>query len=115
MRDREYRLCQSGRCGLGPVQGSAQGRCEIAHFGRGEAGTDRDALAAFLKEQGVATGVHYPIPLHLQKAFEYLGYKRGDFPVAEAYYDSALTIPLFPAMTDAMVERVIAAVLDAVR
>ena len=68
-----------------------------------------------LRGRGIGVHVHY-IPLHLQPFYrQRYGHARGDFPVAEAYYDSALTVPLFPAMTDAMVERVIAAVLDAVR
>ncbi len=68
-----------------------------------------------LRGRGIGVHVHY-IPLHLQPYYrQRYGHGRGDFPVAEAYYDSALTIPLFPGMTDAMVERVIAAVLDAVR
>jgi dTDP-4-amino-4,6-dideoxygalactose transaminase len=68
-----------------------------------------------LRRRGIGVHVHY-IPLHLQPYYrQRYGHARGDFPVAEAYYDSALTIPLFPAMTDEMVERVIAAVLDAVR
>ena len=68
-----------------------------------------------LRGRGIGVHVHY-IPLHLQPYYrQRYSHARGDFPVAEAYYDSALTIPLFPAMTDEMVERVIAAVLDAVR
>lgn len=67
-----------------------------------------------LRAQGIGVHVHY-IPLHLQPYYrDQLGTKRGDFPVAEAFYDAALTIPLFPAMTDAEVERVIACVLETV-
>jgi len=44
---------------------------------------DREALQAHLAEAGIGTGIHYPIPLHLQKAYEHLGYKKGSFPVTE--------------------------------
>ena len=67
-----------------------------------------------LRARGIGVHVHY-IPLHLQPYYrERYGHGRGDFPNAEAYYDAALTIPLFPAMTDTQVERVIEAVLDVV-
>jgi perosamine synthetase len=67
-----------------------------------------------LRARGIGVHVHY-IPLHLQPYYrERFGHRRGDFPNAEAYYDSALTIPLFPAMTDPQVERVIETVLDVV-
>jgi dTDP-4-amino-4,6-dideoxygalactose transaminase len=61
---------------------------------------DRDQVQKRLKEKGFETGVHYPVPLHLQPAFAYLGYKKGDFPVSERAADSVLSIPLFPEMTD---------------
>ncbi|MBI4217920.1 MAG: DegT/DnrJ/EryC1/StrS family aminotransferase, partial [Elusimicrobia bacterium] len=66
----------------------------------------RDDLAAFLKEKGVATGVHYPIPLHLQKAFEYLGYKKGDFPVAEKISEEILSLPIFPELKDTEIKKI---------
>src|SRR5205823_6484106 len=67
---------------------------------------NRDALATFLKENGVATGVHYPIPLHLQKAFDYLGYKRGDFPIAEKISEEILSLPMFPELTSAEIKKI---------
>lgn len=60
----------------------------------------RDALAHYLAEQGVETQIHYPTPPHLQKAFAYLGYKMGDFPIAEQYADTVLSLPLYPGMPD---------------
>lgn len=67
-----------------------------------------------LRARGIGVHVHY-IPLHLQPYYrEKFGYKRGDFPEAEAFYDAALTIPLFPAMSDAECERVITTILETV-
>ncbi len=60
----------------------------------------RDELRNFLKEKGIETGLHYPIPLHLQKAFKDLGYKEGDFPVAEKYAKSILSLPIYPELTE---------------
>jgi dTDP-3-amino-3,4,6-trideoxy-alpha-D-glucose transaminase len=70
----------------------------------------RDALRAHLAARGVETGVHYPVPLHLHPAYAFLGYGRGDFPVAEAASDTTLSLPLHPDLADAAVETVIDAV-----
>lgn len=59
---------------------------------------DRSGLQTFLKEKGVATGIHYPIPLHLQPAFENLGYKKGDFPVSEQVAARVLSLPMYPEL-----------------
>jgi len=56
--------------------------------------SDRDALQGKLKEQGIPTAVHYPMPLHLQECFEYLGYKQGDFPVAEVASEEVMSLPM---------------------
>ena len=71
----------------------------------------RDALASFLKERGVATLIHYPIPLHLQPAFAELA-KEGSLPVAEAAAREILSLPLYPEMTDAQARHVVQAVRD---
>ena len=60
---------------------------------------NRDKLAGFLKENQVGTGIHYPVPCHLQKAYSCLGYSRGDFPIAEQYADEVLSLPMFPEIT----------------
>jgi dTDP-4-amino-4,6-dideoxygalactose transaminase len=66
----------------------------------------RDDLKAFLEQKGIGTGLHYPIPLHLQKAFQHLGYKKGDFPVAEKAADEILSLPMYPELTDQQIEYV---------
>ncbi len=57
---------------------------------------DRDPLKDYLLSKSIGVGIHYPIPLHLQKAFSYLGYKRSDFPVAERLAQQILSLPMHP-------------------
>lgn len=71
---------------------------------------DRDGLQRALAAEGVHTGLHYPIPVHLQKAHLDLGYRAGDFPNSEAAAREVLSLPLFPEMTARQVEQVVAAV-----
>ena len=59
---------------------------------------DREALQAHLSEAGIGTGIHYPIPLHLQKAYEHLGYRKGDFPVTERVASEIVSLPMFPRL-----------------
>ncbi len=59
---------------------------------------NRDELQAYLKEQGVATMVYYPLPLHVQPVFKELGFKEGDLPVAEKIANEALSLPMFPEL-----------------
>jgi len=66
----------------------------------------RDQLKEKLGEFSIATGVHYPIPLHLQPAYQYLGYKRGDFPVAEKLAGAILSLPLWPEITESEIQYV---------
>lgn len=70
----------------------------------------RDQLMAYLKEKGIGTGIYYPVPLHLQKAWQREGYPSGSFPVSEKLARESLAIPLFPEMEDEEIERVIGAV-----
>lgn len=70
----------------------------------------RDRLQAELARQGIGTLIHYPVPPHRQPAYAELGYGEGDFPVSEATHRRVLSLPLWPGMTDAQVERVIRAV-----
>jgi len=71
---------------------------------------NREALQAELSEQGIGTGIHYPVPLHQQKAYEYLGYATGDFPVTERVAPEIVSLPMFPQMTADNVNDVVAAV-----
>lgn len=72
----------------------------------------RDRVRAGLEVRGIQTGLHYPIPVHLQKAYEHLGSVAGDFPMAERIGRECLTLPLFPEMTDEQQDAVIAALQD---
>lgn len=60
----------------------------------------RDELADYLKERGIGTIIHYPIPPHLSEAYAYLGKRRGDFPIAERYADEVLSLPMYNGMTE---------------
>jgi dTDP-4-amino-4,6-dideoxygalactose transaminase len=73
---------------------------------------DRERTLAHLKEKGIGAGIHYPIPLHLQPAYAYLGLKKGAFPVAEKVVANIVSLPMFAEMTDAMVDEVAAAVIE---
>ncbi|MGB9910962.1 MAG: DegT/DnrJ/EryC1/StrS family aminotransferase [Candidatus Hydrothermia bacterium] len=72
----------------------------------------RDNLMEFLNKKNINTQVHYPIPLHLQPALSFLGYKEGDLPVAERAAKEVLSLPIFPEMTDSEVEYVIESVKE---
>lgn len=67
----------------------------------------REELQNFLKEKGIDTGIHYPIPIHLQEAFRHLSYKEGDFPRTENYARQILSLPIFPGMTDEEAKNVV--------
>ena len=67
----------------------------------------RDELRKFLTEKGVGTAIYYPLPLHLQRCFRYLGYNEGDFPVAETLCKEVLSLPVYPELTSEMQEYVV--------
>ncbi|HVT98160.1 MAG TPA: DegT/DnrJ/EryC1/StrS family aminotransferase, partial [Acidobacteriaceae bacterium] len=67
---------------------------------------DRDGLAQHLKEAGIGTGIHYPVPLHQQKAYASMGYKAEDLPVATQLAKEILSLPMFPQLTAEQQRRV---------
>jgi len=72
----------------------------------------RDALRAYLREQGIGTGIHYPIPIHLQPFYKRNGFHRGQFPVTEQLCREILSLPMFPEMTAEQVQYVAAQVIQ---
>ncbi len=64
----------------------------------------RTALVKYLESKGIKTGIHYPTPIHLQEAYEDLGYKAGDFPIAEKLSNEILSLPMFPELTKAEIK-----------
>jgi dTDP-4-amino-4,6-dideoxygalactose transaminase len=74
----------------------------------------RDQLRDRLTAQDIQTGIHYPIPCHLQPAYHHLGYHPGDFPVAEHLAHSILSLPMYPGLTPTQTQTVIAAIQQAV-
>ncbi len=68
---------------------------------------DRERLRATLNDAGIATGIHYPVPVHLQPAYSDLGYKAGQFPVSEALAREMLSLPLFPELTNEHIAHVV--------
>jgi dTDP-4-amino-4,6-dideoxygalactose transaminase len=66
----------------------------------------RDELSKFLNSKGIQTALHYPIPLHMQKAYSYLNHKEGDFPVAEKCCKEILSIPMYPEISDEQINYV---------
>jgi dTDP-4-amino-4,6-dideoxygalactose transaminase len=66
----------------------------------------RDELQGWLKERGIFTGIHYPVPNHLQPALNFLGYKQGDFPVTEKVVSEIISLPMFAELTDEEIQTV---------
>lgn len=72
----------------------------------------RDALKKHLHLKGIQTGIHYPIPIHLQAAYKHVGYKKGDFPVTEKYAEEILSLPMFPELTDEQIQTTVSAMKE---
>jgi dTDP-4-amino-4,6-dideoxygalactose transaminase len=68
---------------------------------------NRDELKSKLKDNDISAGIHYPIPLHLQPAYDYLDYEKGDFPVSEKVSDEILSLPMWPEIREGQIETVI--------
>jgi dTDP-4-amino-4,6-dideoxygalactose transaminase len=104
-RDRaaRYREALAGTCARPPVE-----RPDVRHVYHVLAVRvpQRDVWRERLSAAGIQTGVHYPIPVHLQPAHRDLGYTAGDFPVSEAVAAEVLSLPLFPELTDAQIDAV---------
>jgi dTDP-4-amino-4,6-dideoxygalactose transaminase len=75
----------------------------------------RDKLIAALHNQGIGCGIHYPVPIHLQKAYEFLGYSNGSFPVAEESAEEVLSLPMYPELTIGQLETVANALASLLR
>jgi dTDP-4-amino-4,6-dideoxygalactose transaminase len=79
------------------------------------AGGKRDALRQHLADRGIGTGVHYPVPVHLQEASTFMGYRQGDFPVTERIANEVLSLPMYAELSDGQVETVAGAVKEFMR
>ncbi len=73
---------------------------------------NRDGLRAYLHDKGIATGIHYPIPIHLQPAYRDLGYEKGSFPVTEEYAEQIISLPMYAELTPGSIEYVAEAIRD---
>jgi dTDP-4-amino-4,6-dideoxygalactose transaminase len=73
---------------------------------------DREGLMDHLKKVGIGTGIHYPIPLHLQKAYAAMNYRKGDFPITEKAAAEIVSLPMFPQLTAAQQARVAEEILN---
>lgn len=69
---------------------------------------NRDALMSHLQEAGIASGLHYPVPIHLQEAYSELPYAEGDFPITEAHAKTIVSLPMYPELTDEMIDYIAA-------
>lgn len=71
---------------------------------------DRDTLQKLLSDRGIQTGIHYPLPCHLQPAYQHLGYQKGDFPHAETLSQQILSLPMYPGLSYHQINQVVMAI-----
>lgn len=97
----------------GPVRtvGEVGGRHHVYHLYVVRT-KNRERLGTALSERGIASGIHYPIPLHLQEAYKHLGIGKGAFPIAESSAEEIISLPMYAELTDEMVDEVISAVKE---
>lgn len=72
----------------------------------------RDELQKYLSEKNISTGLHYPLPLHLQPCFKHLGYNKGDFPVSEKLAENCLSLPIYPEITESQIQYICTAISE---
>ncbi|MFY9979158.1 MAG: DegT/DnrJ/EryC1/StrS family aminotransferase, partial [Candidatus Sulfotelmatobacter sp.] len=113
-RAAEYnRLLAEADCGINPVFETANSKAVYhLYVVRTE---NREGFMSYLKEAGIGTAIHYPIPLHQQKAYQSLGYSAGDFPVTEKLAPEIVSLPMFPQLTAGQQGRVIEEIRDFAR
>jgi dTDP-4-amino-4,6-dideoxygalactose transaminase len=73
---------------------------------------ERDHVRSALQDLGIQTAVHYPLPVHLQKAYAHLGYKSGDLPVTEALCERCLSLPIYPELSKEKISHVASVLLN---
>ena len=82
----------------------ADGSTHVYHLFVIQVEGNRDTMIGNMAQHGIQCGIHYPVPLHLQKAYSYLGYKKGDFPHAESLARRIMSLPIFPEITDEQID-----------
>ena len=75
----------------------------------------RDGLRRFLEDKGVTTGMHYPIALHLEEVYRHLGYKKGDFPLAERLAGEVLSLPMYPELKESQIKYVVSQIYNFIK